>query len=456
MEIARLEVSTQQHLERMQETAKVNYIQYGKSTKGKKGKKPQSGAGASGHRGSKPSGKGKKSPFLPDTCYRCGKGRHQKTQDCKAVDATCRGCGKKGHFEKVCLKGKCSTHSLEAPQASTSSAGAGASEPLYFDDGGQPVYTYMVSVPHVNKHLIKFPIALEHTILRSNKNNMDSPQSVLLKADTGADVNLMNRKTFDQLFGEAKGVLQPTPIKMENYGNTAVKVLGMFHAFLRWKDKVYKQLFYMTDCDRSPNLLSRDACYTLGVLKPCYTVENSTNSTVRHTCASNKGDVVADSFLHQKMKESEKKLSNCSNKWSINKSQLQGDPLTKQDILDVYSDVFTRIGKFPGMPYKFQLKQNAKPTRHAPRKVPIHLQDAFHKEIRNLEQLGILEETKDVTEWVNSFVIMEKKVPIDSSKIPTDSNSSQGHSMNKKLRICLDPRDLNEHFGERTLLHMVY
>ena len=40
MEIARLEVSTQQHLERMQETAKVNYIQNGKSTKSKKGKKP--------------------------------------------------------------------------------------------------------------------------------------------------------------------------------------------------------------------------------------------------------------------------------------------------------------------------------------------------------------------------------------------------------------------------------
>ena len=188
--------------------------------------------------GSKPSGKGKKSPFPPDTCYRCGKSRHQKAQDCKAVDTTCIGCGKKRHFEKVCLKGKCSTHSLEAPQASTSSAGAGASEPLYFDDGGQPVYTYMVSVPHVTKHLIKFPIALEHTILRSNRNNADSPQSLLLKADTGADVNLMNRKTFNQLFGEAK-VLQPTPIKMENYGNTAVKVLGMFHAFLRWKDKVY-------------------------------------------------------------------------------------------------------------------------------------------------------------------------------------------------------------------------
>ena len=188
-------------------------------------------------------------------------------------------------------------------------------------------------------------------------------------------------------------MLKLTPIKMENYGNTAVKVLGMFHAFLRWKDKVYKQLFYMTDCDISPNLLSRDACYILGVLKPCYTVENISSPTVN---ASKKGDVVAKSFHHQKMNRSEEKLSNNFNKWSINKSQLQGGPLTKQDILDVYSDFFTRIGKFPGMPYKFQLKQNAKPTRHAPRKVPIHLQDAFHKEIRNLKQLGILEETKDV------------------------------------------------------------
>ena len=85
---------------------------------------------------------------------------------------------------------------------------------------------------------------------------------MLLKADTGADVNLMNKQTFNQLFGEAKGVLQLTPIRMENYGNTAVKVLGMFHAYLRWKDKVYKQLFYVTDCDRSPNLLSKDACYS--------------------------------------------------------------------------------------------------------------------------------------------------------------------------------------------------
>ena len=139
---------------------------------------------------------------------------------------------------------------------------------------------------------------------------------------------------------------------------------------------------------------------------------------MKHSHASNKNDLAAKSFLHQKMSGSEKKLSNNSNKHSILERQLQGGP---------------------GLLYKFQLKPNAKPTRHAPRKVPIHLQDAFHEEFRNLEQLGILEETKDITEWVNSFVIMEKKLPINSS-----NSHSPGHSMTKKLRICLDPRDLNE------------
>ena len=112
----------------------------------------------------------------------------------------------------------------------------------------------------------------------------------------------------------------------------------------------------MTDCDRSPNLLSRDACYTLGVLKPCYMVEKTitrkTTPPTVNACA--KADVAAKSFHHQKMNRSKEKLSNDSKKHSISQSQLNDHPLTKQDILQVYSDVFTRIGKFPGMPYKFQ------------------------------------------------------------------------------------------------------
>ena len=104
MEIARLEVSTQQHLDRMQETTNMNYVQYGKLTKGKKGKKSvQSGASGGSYKGdrghgtsSKLGGKGKKLPFPQDTCYRCGKGRHQKNSRLKSFGCNMQRLWKKG------------------------------------------------------------------------------------------------------------------------------------------------------------------------------------------------------------------------------------------------------------------------------------------------------------------------------------------------------------------------
>ena len=50
-------------------------------------------------------------------------------------------------------------------------------------------------------------------------------------------------------------------------------------------------------------------------------------------------------------------------------------------------------------------------------------------------KLGILEEVKEHTDWVNSYVIVEKD---------TGSRHSLNHTIKKKLRICLDPTDLNE------------
>ena len=110
-------------------------------------------------------------------------------------------------------------------------------------------------------------------------------------------------------------------------------------------------------------------------------------------------------------------------------------PLTKQDILSHYSSCFEGIGCFPGELYKFHLKPEHKPARHALRKVPIHLETAFKEEIKSLVKLGILEEVKEHTDWVNLYVIVEKDI---------GSHHSPNHTIKKKLRICLDPRDLNE------------
>ena len=56
------------------------------------------------------------------------------------------------------------------------------------------------------------------------------------------------------------------------------------------------------------------------------------------------------------------------------------------------------IGHFPGDPYKFHLKPEHKPARHAPRKVPVHLETAFKEEIDSLVSQGIREEVKEHTD----------------------------------------------------------
>ena len=54
-------------------------------------------------------------------------------------------------------------------------------------------------------------------------------------------------------------------------------------------------------------------------------------------------------------------------------------PLTQEKVGSTYANVFQGLGKFPGDPYKLRLKPDAVPAKHRPRKVPVHLQEAFHE-----------------------------------------------------------------------------
>ena len=112
-------------------------------------------------------------------------------------------------------------------------------------------------------------------------------------------------------------------------------------------------------------------------------------------------------------------------------------PLTQEKVETTYADVFQGLGKFPGDPYKLRLKPDAVPAKHRPRRVPVHLQDAFHEEVERLVKIDVLEKVTEPTEWVNSFVIVEKV--IDSSNA-----HSPNHSIKKSIRLCIDPKDLNE------------
>ena len=94
--------------------------------------------------------------------------------------------------------------------------------------------TKLQKIPEKSKLLLEFPIGLQYK---------DLNQRVLLKVDTGSDINCINRST----------------LLLENYKNSPVSIIGRFTAFIRWKGKVFHQDFYVTNTNSSPNLLSRDA-----------------------------------------------------------------------------------------------------------------------------------------------------------------------------------------------------
>ena len=101
---------------------------------------------------------------------------------------------------------------------------------------------------------------------------------------------------------------------------------------------------------------------------------------------------------------------------------------SKEQILLKYLDVFKGISRFPGLPYHIQVDLNIMPKQTPCRPVPIHLKEAFKKEIDKMLQAGIIKPVKETTPLNNSFVLVEGK----------------DKSGNPKLHICLDPMNLNK------------
>ena len=251
-----------------------------------------------------------------------------------------------------------------------------------------------------------------------------------LQADTGADANAINKKTFTEVFPDVE--LEESTYCLQNFDKRLIKPIGSFRCFLRWKGHKYRVKFEVMGID-TPNLLSRETTFLMGILKKCLSVEIAPNVVedvsnnmqkpslpVSDQTPGHSGHSVLsaeDAFCHSVMSTEgvfshlvppvkgnllsvtsmEGSPRNCasisntaelpeSNSNSVSGSNLQSLsitdlPLTQEKVESTYADVFQGLGKFPGEPYKLRLKPDAVPAKHRPRKVPVHLQDAFHEEV---------------------------------------------------------------------------
>ena len=467
IEIVQLEDSTRQTLTEMTSTTqKIHYASYEKKKGTGKKQKFQSNSNSSS---SSSSGQKQDSTGSQKLCYRCKKNYtkgHEKV--CKALNAKCNACGIEGHFEIACKKSgnfpKKSSSKFQKPGSTGRMNIASAVEELalqadFFDEKGvlkeyRPKSMYVLSGTSDDK-----PIMIE---FGCGLTPLSFDRKLTLQADTGADMNAINRKTFIELFPDVE--LEESTQILQNFDKRLIKPIGSFRCFLRWKGHKYRVKFEVMGIE-TPNLLSRETTFLMGILKKCLSVEKASSEpnnqisslpvpghsvppteadplmpaeadpltsmegVFSHSVTSMEGvfghsvlpteaDPLASTEEISQMNcasipdtaETSDSSSDCvvgSNNHSLSIADL---PLTQEKVETTYADIFQGLGKFPGDPYKLRLKPDAVPAKHRPRRVPVHLQDAFHEEVERLVKIDVLEKVTEPTEWVNSFVIVEKVI----------------------------------------------
>ncbi|GBM97684.1 Uncharacterized protein K02A2.6 [Araneus ventricosus] len=199
------------------------------------------------------------------------------------------------------------------------------------------------------------------------ENNM-----IEFKLDTGAEINVLPLSVYKSMCLPLKCTLSKTNITLVSYGNFKLNPEG--ELILNCSVNQYHKVplkFVVVNVSSRP-ILGLSACQKLNLIKKIEQVET----------------------------------------------------ISKDSIMDQYSEVFKGLGEFPGKPYHIEIKSEIKPVINAPRRVPQSLHKELEKTLNELVQLGIVSPVNKPTEWVNSLVIVEKP--------------------NGKLRICLDPRNLNK------------
>ena len=94
-----------------------------------------------------------------------------------------------------------------------------------------------------------------------------------------------------------------------------------------------------------------------------------------------------------------------------------------RDLQTLYPNSFDRIGDMSGK-YDIKTDPHVPPVQHRRRKVPIEHKAEIKKELNEMVCQGIIVKQTELTPWVSSLTYLKKP--------------------NGKLRICLDPKDLNK------------
>ena len=213
----------------------------------------------------------------------------------------------------------------------------------------------------------------------------------------------MPQRVFKHLFPDNKDshgksiTLQKSKVSLSAYGGAKVKQVGCFTLLCTHNNIILNIEFHVTE-DNGSTMLGLQSCISMRPISL-----NCENKSVCNDC-HNTSEV------------------NLLNKDGNNPSSGGRSDNAKKGILEKYPKCFRGVGLFPGE-YHIDLKQDAEPVIHPPRRVPESMREAVKKELSRMIEIDIIEKVDQPTDWVNSVVYVTKP--------------------SGELRICLDPKDLN-------------
>ena len=167
----------------------------------------------------------RKPPGMEGKCMRCGKPEHSPGQKCAAKNAKCKECHKIGHFYKVCQSKK-RTRRANLAQATPQDENNTHIDECGYTQLNPPVVNMLKIVNHIGttsgtqgKHL-KFPIDVD--VRGPYKHHL------VVRVDTGSDVNCMNEKTFKKLFPKVRLDVCPMRYRTLETQQQTFQYLGSF------------------------------------------------------------------------------------------------------------------------------------------------------------------------------------------------------------------------------------
>ena len=184
------------------------------------------------------------------------------------------------------------------------------------------------------------------------------------KVDTGSQCNLIPKDMYKKLKNKYPSL--HSNYRLSSYTNNPIPVYGKVNLPCKYRSQELNDSFYVVS-KKSPALLSLETSADLGLIKLTYAIDK------QPVCLS----------------------------------------IDKQTVLTEYNDLFQGIGLFPGF------SPCSMPT--SPR---THCVNHLKREVKSMEEKGIIKKVTKPTEWVNALVCVEKPA-------------------SGKLRICLDPKALN-------------